>query len=57
MLQVNDAAIDRRAIGVDVEDRQEDSDTARLCFQNLVFVQLSDVHDSSVGRGHNEIRS
>jgi hypothetical protein len=56
MSPVNDAAIDRRAIGMDIEDRQEDSNTARFCFQNFAFIQLNDVRDSSIGRRYDEIR-
>src|SRR5437870_1559516 len=55
MLPVNNAAIDRCAIGVHVKDRQEDSDPARSLLQNFVFIKLNNIRDRSVGRGHDKI--
>src|SRR5260370_39272098 len=48
MLTINHATTDRRAICMDVEDRQEDSDTTQFCFQNLGFFDLDDIRHSSV---------
>jgi hypothetical protein len=56
MLAVNHPTIDWRAIGVDIKDRQENSDTARFCFENLVLIQLGDVGDRSVGSSHDHER-
>ena len=50
MLLVNDAAVDGRAIGVDIEDRQKNSDTARFHFESFILIHLNDVCNRSVGR-------
>ena len=50
MLAINDSAVDRSAIGVDIEDRQKNSDTARFHFESFILIQLNDVCNRSVGR-------
>src|ERR1051326_1723925 len=56
MLSINNAAINWRAIRMDVEDRQKDSDTARSRFEHLGFIRFNDVYNSSIGGSHNYIR-
>jgi hypothetical protein len=48
MLAVYNAAIDWRAIRMDVEDRQKNSDTSCSRFEYLAFIRLGDVHDRSI---------
>jgi hypothetical protein len=48
VLTINDAAVDRRTIGMHVEDRQKNSDTARFVFQHFVFVQFHNVHHGAI---------
>ena len=55
MLPIDYAATNRCAVRVDIKDRQENSHALRLCFQNLVFVDVDDVRNFSIGCGHNEI--
>src|SRR5439155_10170326 len=56
VLSVSDLAVDRRAIRVDVEDRQENSDAPRPCFENVVFIPFDYVHHSAIGSSHDYIR-
>src|SRR6188472_1684437 len=38
-----------------VEDRQKNSDTARFVFQHFLFIQLYDVHHSTIRSGHDYV--
>jgi hypothetical protein len=49
VLSVDDSAINRRAIRMDVEDRQKNPDASRLRFENLVFIPFDYVHHSAIG--------
>src|SRR5437762_10580043 len=51
VLPVNDAAVDRRTIGMDVEDRQKNSYAARFVFHHFLFIQLYDVHHCAIRSG------
>src|SRR5690242_18395466 len=51
MLTVNDAAVDRRTIGMHVKDRQKNSDAAGFVLQHFVFIQLDHVHHSTISSG------
>src|SRR5262249_1379597 len=48
VLTVNDAAVDRRTIGMHVKDRQKNSDAAGLALQHFVFINLYYVHHRAI---------
>jgi len=51
VLSINDSAVNRRAIGVNVENRQENPDATHFCFQNLGLFDFGNiVHGSISGR-------
>ena len=51
MFAVNDPAVDRRAIGVHIEDGKENAD-ALACgvFTHFGFFDFDDVRDDAIGR-------
>jgi hypothetical protein len=51
MLAVDYAAVNRRPIRMHIENRQKNSDAARLRFQDFVFIQLHDVHHCAIRSG------
>ena len=57
MLPINDPAVDWRAIRVHIENRQEDSDTARFRFENFILIQLDNLPDASISWGHDQTGS
>src|ERR1700719_3210871 len=55
MLAENDAAINRSAIRVHVEDRQEDADAASSRSQNVAFFDFDDVGNRPVRGGDDRV--
>ena len=53
---INDFAIHRRAIGVDIEDREKYSDSLLACVEHFGLFDLDNVGDCTVGGGDDSIR-
>ncbi len=56
MLAVDDTPIHRRAIGMHVEDRQEDPDAKHFHFQNLGLLDFANIFDDAVGCRDHRVR-
>jgi hypothetical protein len=56
MLAENYAPGDRRSIGMDVEDRQEDANASRFGSQNVRLIDFNDVSNRSVRSGQDHVR-
>ena len=55
-LAKNNPPINRRAIGVDIEDGQENSDATRFCFQNIHLFDFGNVSNDSVSSRNDRAR-
>src|SRR5678816_4823466 len=56
MLCVGDLSADRRPVHMHVKDRKEDPDTPAFRLQDLVLVDLQNVHDNAIScRDHDVI--